>query len=238
MTAITAPLATEPLWARVRATFARACAATGGAACIAAHITLSQRLRASIVGWIGLLEHLLRKLLYAEAARVRCDLASRPLARRPHCAGAARDDKAREPAPSRTRETPERWPARFSFAPPRDPRATPQARAPQIRALWGATPAPSPSPPPQPPSRAVGEHDKPFRLARRFEALRRVLDDPAPYIMRLAQLMARLSLRFPEAARRLAFAPARVNFFDAADPTLGVACCSAALAGYALFESG
>ncbi len=60
-----------------------------------------------------------------------------------------------------------------------------------------------------------------MRLALRFEAVRRVLQDPAPHAHRLAQLLRRLSRRFPEIVQRYALAPCAPDR-DEADPRLRV----------------
>jgi hypothetical protein len=112
----------------------------------------------------------------------------------------------------------------------------PEARAPRIRALWGPSPPPAP-PPPTPIARAPCERHTPLQLARRFEALRRVLADPRPYARRLADLMHRLVRRFPEVTLRFAARGARVSHFDRADPRLGVDCSAAALGVPLAFNS-
>ncbi|WP_395645385.1 hypothetical protein [Terricaulis sp.] len=71
-----APLAADPLWARVRAAFARAVAAIGAPAAIAALGLLSRAFRRSIANRIALLEHIVRKLLLAEAGRLEAHPAS------------------------------------------------------------------------------------------------------------------------------------------------------------------
>ena len=225
MHSIDPPPDLTPLWTRVRTVFARAADALGGAASIAAHTALAPKLRREIVGWIALLEHLVRKLLFAEAARVA-----------PPPAGWTAGLEARTAPPAAIAQTsarrapdlsaPETWSARFSFAPPRDPRAVPEALAPRIRDLW-STQEPPP-PPPRTIPRTPSEDEKPFLLARRFEALRRVLENPAPYAHRLARIMRRLVRRFPEAIMRFVFAPARTNNYDRRDPLLGVDCSGAA----------
>jgi hypothetical protein len=232
MSAIAAPLIAEPLWARARAMFARAVVAIGDAAAIAILQQLPRPLRRRIVAWLAPLEHIVRKLLLAEAAALRRApnwtaglrpaLAqvpqSRSAALRAACAaGAARSNlqPSRVFDPSR----PETWPACFSFALPRDPLAVPDARAPRIRALW--VPSPPPAPPQRAP-RASNETDTPFRLARRFEALRRVLENPLPHAQRLARLLARAVRRFPEIVQRCVLAPARTGDYDREDPRLGV----------------
>jgi hypothetical protein len=61
-------LIADPLWRRARAMFARALAAIGDIAIIAALKTLAPDVRRQIVAWLAPLEHIVRKLLLAEAA--------------------------------------------------------------------------------------------------------------------------------------------------------------------------
>ena len=230
MTILTTPsLTTAPLWARTRAMFARAVAATGGAAAIAAIALLTEAARRAVIRWLAPLEHAARKLLLVEAAA----LAATPPQPNDGTAGlqvrkttSAASKAARRAARALDLTRPETWPARFSFALPRDPRAVPDARAPRIRALWGPPP---PAPAPRAPRAADPEHSA-FRLARRFEALRRVLDDPRPHAQRLACALRRARRRFPEIVRRYALAPARTNDYDPRDERLGIDACALALA--------
>jgi hypothetical protein len=233
MTAIveTPSPALAPHWERARASYARAIAQLGGPAAIAAIARLSRALRLEIVRWLCPLEHIARKLLLAEAGRLLRDERARaahgPRLVRIPLRGIARH------ATSRNAQTvfspvygggkgapPETWNARFSFAPPRDPLAVPEARAPRMRALWGSS-APAAPPPPRTP-RTLDEAEAPFRLARRFEAVRRVLADPLPYAQRLVRLLVRLLPRYPEAVRNFAFSPARASGYDPADPRLSI----------------
>lgn len=229
-----APLSIAPLWARVRAAFARAVAAIGAPAAIVALGLLPHALRRTIANRIALLEHIVRKLLLAEAGRLeahpssfrtRASAIRNPGAsgRRLAVARAAKLDLARS----------ETWPARFALAPPRDPRAVPEANAPRIRALWGATPntQTQPSPP-----RAPRDESSAFRLARRLEALRRVLDDPRPHAARLARVLMRLRRRYPEAALRFAMATARTSTFGGDDPGLGVEAMATGFTGASAFS--
>jgi hypothetical protein len=199
---------------------------------------LTHALRRAIAGCVLRLEHVVRKLLLAEAAALRRSpgWSASPLARigvaatEKGAAGAARSNLD----PTR----PESWPARFSFALPRDPLTVPDARAPRIRALWGETPkkmsdthAPTraAAQTPTPPTRVCHLFsDSAFRLARRFEALRRVLDDPIPHAQRLARVLARAVRRFPEIVRRFVSAPARTNDFDREDHRLSIEAMTAA----------
>jgi hypothetical protein len=225
-------LVAEPLWTRARAMFARAAAALGGPAAIAAVAVLSGAVRRTIVGWIAPLECIVRKLLLAEAARL-------PVSR----AGLeARMPPQVKTAPERAKpdlQRPETWRARFSLSLPADPRAVPEARAPRIRALWDAPPVMIVSAAP-PPARRLppGGPSKPspaFRLARRFEALRRVLRNPLPHARRLARVLRRALRRFPEIVRRFALAPARASARDVDDPRLVLDAMGAGFAGGVAF---
>jgi hypothetical protein len=72
----TSSLIAEPLWQRTRASFARAIEAIGTPAAIAALALLTRDLRRAIAGRILRLEHLVRKLLLAEATELhRAELA-------------------------------------------------------------------------------------------------------------------------------------------------------------------
>lgn len=73
MQAIAEPtsLTTLPLWERTRAMFARAVAAIGAPAAIAAIALITRALRRDIVGWLCPLESIARKLLLAEAAELK-----------------------------------------------------------------------------------------------------------------------------------------------------------------------
>ena len=246
MTDIAAPINTEPLWTRARASFARAVAAIGDAAAIAMLTALPKKLRRQIIAWLCPLEHVVRKLLLAEAAelhRAHREAAARAAAgprlvliplkgmymgppRAENGTAALRAACAAEPrAPTSTRRRqpdlsrPETWRARFSLALPRDPRLVPESRAPRIRPLWGPTPPPPPPPPERKP-RVIREEDAPFRLARRFEALRRVLENPKPHAERLAHILARETRRWTQIAQRYWWRPCRTNDYDRDDPTL------------------
>lgn len=115
--------------------------------------------------------------------------------------------------------TPHDWRAPFSFALPRDHYVA-EANAPRIRALWGAYEAPVA--PPQRAPRTPALADAPFRLARRLEALRRVLDNPLAYAEQLARVLACAAKRAVDVVKRFLFAPCRTNDYDCDDPRLGV----------------
>lgn len=210
-------LTVPELWTRTHAMFTRAIAAIGPLPQLAAIAQLTPSFRRSAVRWIALLEHIVRKLLLAEAAKLPVTpfAVSQP-------SSALGGSRARSNAPPRTIETshPEVWSARFSFSLPRDERAVPESRAPRIRALWGNS---SPSPPPQARlPRVVDPERGGFRLARRLEALRRVLKDPLPYAQRLARIMRRVVRAFPQVVHRYAYTGAPTGFYDPHDPRLSL----------------
>jgi hypothetical protein len=247
-----------PLWRRARAMFARAVAAMGRAADIAVLAHLPRDLRRRIVAWLAPLEHIVRKLLLAEAAALRsapswtASLQARTCAAIAvrGAAGAARSN-LQPPAPGRSAgplarnsvqnrsaalraacaagaarsnldpSKPESWPARFSLSLPRDPITVPDSRAPRIRALWGDAAPMLPHPSSRGPCTRE-ECDSALALARRFEALRRVLENPLPHAQRLARALMRAMRRFPEIVTRYLHAPARTGDFDSADPRLSI----------------
>ncbi len=236
MQSVTDPTLTA-LWERTRAMFARAIATVGSTAAIAAITLLSRTTRRDIVHWLAPLEHIVRKLLLAEATELRrAELAAEARGPRievvpltPRRWSGPADVATAKPgwatcAPELVRSCsvdllrPETWRARFSLSIPCDPACSEQ-RAPRIRALWGPIPAPSPSPPPRPPRR---QRDSAFRLARRFEGLRRVLENPLPYARRLAALLVSIKRRFGEVVRRYLYAPMRADGYDPRDPRLGI----------------
>lgn len=238
-TASSPPLDTALLWERLRALFARVIAAVGAPAIIAA-LTLTPRMGAEIVRELALVEILARKLLLADAvaflpppqrgprllvAPLRASgVYTLPQPRRRRCA----------PAPARPRAldlaNPDTWSARFALALPRDPRAVQERRAPRIRALWcetGALPLAAPErAPPQRQSEA-------FRIARRAEALRRMLNDPSPYARRLARARGVGVTRSREIITRYALRAPRRFTGDRHDPRLTIEIFSAAIGAQA-----
>jgi hypothetical protein len=214
--------------------FARALKALGGAQRIAALGKLTPKMRCEIVALIAPLEHVVRKLLFVEAARLpRPDVRPFPVVRRPAAFRAA-TASARQFDPAR----PETWPAQFALSPPRDPRLVPGHRAPRIRSFSNVNVIilkPSRAkPPPIAPRAPVSPA---FNLARRFEALRRVLKNPKPTARRLARLLVRLRRSFPEVFQHYAAAPSRTGHYDAEDPRLGVECIARAFDALQAFEN-
>jgi hypothetical protein len=218
------------LWARVRAMFARAADELGGPATIAALAApmrpLNRGLRRSIVRWLVRLEHIVRKLLFAEAARLppAADAGVGAIALSAHCSG-----RAAAAQPPIDLRDPESWQVRFSLAIARDSGVQPETWAP--RGLSDDCPARASTP------RPALKHEAAFRLARRFEALRRVLTHPAPYAMRLARIMRRLVRHSADAPQCYAAAVSRVEWFDRDDPRLPTDAYAAAFAA-PRFDSG
>jgi hypothetical protein len=210
--------------------FARASAIIGAPQTLAAIASLTRSRRREIACWLGLAESIVRKLIFAEASVLKREPERRIAPNTVRTAAAKHHTK---PTRQIDFDQPSTWPARFAFAPPRDPLAVPESRAPRIRALWGPTP---PAPPPA--ARAPAQSTPtPLRFAFRLEALRRVFADPAPYARRLARIFHRLSRRHPEAAHRYAIATARPHGVDLGDPRLIVEVIALALTAAAVLAN-
>lgn len=218
--------------------FVRASESIGAPHTLARLGMLSRQRQHEIGCWIARLECVTRKLLFAEASGLHpSSLRTRTSAiQNPGASDALpRTSLRNEPIhPGEIDLTqPHTWPARFKLAPPRDARAVPESRAPRIRALWGShTPPPTPSP------RAASQTTPiATQFAFRIEALRRVLEDPAPHVRRLARAMHRLAHRFPEAPVRYAIITARPYDPDAGDPRLIIECLALAIAAAQTFAN-
>lgn len=227
-----APPPTTALWNRLRATFARVIAVIGAPAAIALLSLSAQSTRLSILRQLSMLESLVRKLLFAELATA---LLSAPSERGPRLThipirpGLVIVNPARKRT-SRNQRTPdlarpETWSAPFALAIPRDSRLVRDRSAPRIRALWGASARPI-EPAPRAPHR---QRSTPFRIARRFEALRRVLTDPSPHIRRLAIAQSRALKRSPNVVSQYALIAPRRYGYDPVDVRLPIDITCAAL---------
>lgn len=223
------------LWERLRALFTRVIAAIGAPAVIAA-LSLSPRMRAEMSRQLALVEVMARKLLLAEAVALMAPPERGPrVVETPLAAdGLYTLPPSRRRAGVRTRAIdpadPETWPARFALALPRDSRAVQDRRAPRIRALWGETHAAAPLKQPAP----RRHHSDAFRVARRAEALRRVLDNPAPYARRLARARRIGVARSREAITHYALRAPRRFVGDRHDPKLTIDIFSAAIRAHAI----
>jgi hypothetical protein len=213
-------------WARVRAMFER-CHRV-----IVEPEPLTPPSRRSITAWLALIETIVRKLLFAEAVRLRADEAPRK-ARGPQLTLIPLHNvKLQTQARSRTRTAVARSAhARFRLAVPSDVLAVAESRAPHVRALWG------PSQPPRAdthtPARDQRERvEPPARLALRLEALRSVLTDPAPHVRRFARVLARLR---PAYADRYALSCAGSQGVDSKDPRLIIEAIALALTAATIF---
>ncbi len=233
MTTATAPPTHVALWDRLRATFARVIAAVGAPAAIALLNLSSRDARLEIARQLGLLESLVRKLLFAEIGALAPAAPERgprvvhiPL--RPGLV-IVNPPRKRGPRPPRRLDLAhtETWSASFALALPRDPRLVNDRHAPRIRALWGPNSRPAELPPPPAARRDRGPAS--FRIARRFEALRRVLNDPAPHVRRLAAAQNRALARSPHVVSRYALIGPRHSGYDPADERLPLEITGAAL---------
>jgi hypothetical protein len=236
MSAITDPATHANYWRRTRAMFARACEAIGDPAAIAALNGLTNTRRRQIARFISLLECIVRKLLFALASQLgpapaKAEGAPSRTAGLPARIAPAPKAEPQRGTPDLTQ--PQTWRARFALAPPRDPCAVPESRAPRIRALWGPSPPPAPPPPQRAPQRRI---PAPLRLAFRLEALRRVIADPEPLARRVAQIFQRLQRRDPRAGERYVIATARPYFSDRDDARLIVEAMALAMYGVPLLQ--
>ena len=231
MTATAPPPTNIALWDRLRATFARVIAAIGAPAAIVLLSLSTRSTRLSILRQLFMLESLVRKLLFAELAT----LGAAPPSRGPQLVhipvrpglvivNPPRKRTQRQPRPLDLAH-PETWSADFALALPRDSRLVRDRSAPRIRALWGASARPI-----EPPPRAPQRHQSaPLRIARRFEALRRVLNDPAPHIRRLALASSRALKRAPNVVSQYALMAPRRYGYDPVDVRLPIDITCAAL---------
>lgn len=222
------------LWERLRALFARVISVVGAPALIAA-LSLAPRIRINIVRQLALVEMLARKLLLAEAAALSAahiDNSPRLTELALAASGLYAPRESRHAGTSSARAVdlakPESWSARFALAIPRDPRQVQDRFAPRIRTLWGKTP-----PPPPALERASGRHQSDaFLVARRAEALRRMLHDPAPYAMRLTRTRGIGVARSRDAIRRYTFQMPRKFIADRYDPRLSIDIYAAAIGAH------
>jgi hypothetical protein len=239
-TASPPPPDTTLLWERLRALFARVIAAIGAPAIIAA-LTLAPRMATEIVRQLALVEILARKLLLADAVALIPPpqrgprLVVTPLRASGLYTVKQARRRTRTPACARAIDPakPETWSARFALALPRDPRVVQERHAPRIRALWGETPTPPPAPEPGPRRR----HGEAFRIARRAEALRRMLNDPGPYARRLARARGLGVARSNEVITRYALRAPRRFVGDERDPRLTIDIYSAAIRARAMLDT-
>ncbi|MCX7357971.1 MAG: hypothetical protein NT015_07510 [Alphaproteobacteria bacterium] len=228
---------TPLLWERLRALFERVIATIGAPALIAA-LTFAPRMRTGIVRQLALIEILARKLLLAEAA----ELAPPAQQRGPRLIEIQLSASGLYTAPPTRRGTratstkravdlskPETWSARFALAVPRD-RTISDRNAPRIRDLWGDARKPPPPPEPKAPQR----NSDAFLIARRAEALRRVLHNPAPYVTRLSRTRRIGVARSRQTIMRYALKAPRRFIGDRDDPLLTVHIFSAAVRAHAI----
>jgi hypothetical protein len=219
------PFAADPisaLWTSLRSWLADALDECGPPAEVAA--ALARKARAAIRRRLAALETLLMKLLLIEAVRRTPDWRAPSAACRakPGASGAAK-----AAAPARAKEdqsNPGTWRVRFRLRIPRDPQRPPPARprdigGPRIRDLgrpllvrdiWReqARRALIARLHPKPDAAADQRRAeaKALKLARRFEALRRVIADPRRAVAALVRKLRALAAAAFAAARRIVFA--------------------------------
>lgn len=236
---ITDPASIANIWTRVRSMFVRVSDIVGAIPALARLTLLHPSRQREIASAIALVETIVRKLIFIEAAemqRNQPDQASRPPRLEPvtpspksWSAGLRLASSAKAPAkpacaagatrpspPAFDPTQPHTWRVRFKLCSPRDPLACSESRGPRIRALWG----PSPPPPLPAPKAKRRITPAPLRLAQRFEALRRAIADPLPLARKLARILPRLCRRYPQAAERYATATAHPHRTDEGDPRL------------------
>ena len=238
------PDAIAKLWQRLRSMLTRVSVIVGALPALAILSGLTRRRQREIASSIALLEAIVRKLLLIAAAELRkVERANAKSSRLPHLeiVTLASPKLGVSPRPTPTRNPPpfdpsqpETWRVRFKLAPPRDPLACPESRAPRIRALWGDAPSPEPR---RNTAHAAKPRPAAMRLALRFEALRRVLENPLPHARRLARIFHRFGCRYPEAAGRYAVASARPHASDPGDPRLIIECMMLAIAAAEIFAN-
>lgn len=236
------PPTTAPLWERLRASFGRLIATFGAPAALALLSFGSRTARLNIVRQLLMLESFARKLLLIEAAAF--ELPRPPRGPRlitvPLHTGApvVNDQRARTAPAPRAPDiaNPETWRAQFALSLPRDVQMVSDHHAPRIRALWGDD-TPSAAPPPAP-APARTRRPASFLIARRFEALRRVLNDPSPHVRRLAIAQRRVRRRSPELIRRYALAAPRSSVYDPRDQRLSIDIYARLFSEPALLDSG
>lgn len=193
--------------------FGRVIAAIGAPAVIAA-LSLAPRMRTEMIRQIALVEIMARKLLLADAVDlIPSQRGPRLVEVKLNASGLYTCPQIRRRTPSRPRAIdpakPETWPARFALALPRVHRAVQDRRA----MLWRRALAPTP-----PPRRE--RQSSAFTIARRAEALRRMLENPAPYAQRLATARRIGVNRSREAVTRYALRAPRRFVGDRTDPKL------------------
>jgi hypothetical protein len=218
------PISITDLWREARSWLADALHDFLGPVEIAR--TLARKARSAIRRRLALIEALLMKLLLIEAAR-HPGWTARLQARTATAAGPCAPGGARSNlSPAEDPTNPATWRVRFRLRippdpkrvrpmPPRDtggPRIRDLGRPLLVRDIWREQARRSLIDRLRPKPNAEAAHARAQRkarkLARRFEALRRVLADPRRAIVRLARKLAALAAGACAAARRIALAPA------------------------------
>jgi hypothetical protein len=223
--------------------------ALGGPGSLAAHERISRKTRRSVLDWLEPLETLVRKLLLVEAAKL-----PRPAERRDTkrtLTLALIKSWQRRKKPRRAIVEPNRpstWRVTFRLAIPRDP-ALRKRHEPEISARVRAVGRPmlvrdihrdqaAAARKTMLTARKIKRASNALlRLAQRFEAVRRVIADPAPHAERLARALFRKRKSAAPAAQRLALIPAPRRDRGFADVALKAATLQAIAATPAFKDS-
>lgn len=220
------------LWRIAREMFSLMLLALGAPTAIASIPRLNRKNRRDILDWLEPLELLVRKLLLVEAAKLPREAERRTKPRALTLTlvqSLIRRKQAQKRRAFIDPHRPATWRAHFRLSIPADTRYRPprDASTPRIRdigqpylvsQIWSAREAQGRE------TRLAAQRiaraqNASRRLALRFEAVRRVIADPAPHAIRLARKLSRMA-DAPAAARRLAEAPAPRRHRDFANVAL------------------
>ncbi|MEJ0059653.1 MAG: hypothetical protein WDM79_08840 [Terricaulis sp.] len=208
----------DSLWRIAEDMLALMTLALGGPGLIAAIERLTRSTKRDILDWLAPLELLVRRLLLVEAAKLPRPAEPRAMPRALALRLVKSWQTRRKPRlmpiePNR----PSTWRVSFRIALPPDPserKRTDDAphihvlgRPSMVRDIWRDQAAEARKAALAKRS-ATRANTTLKRLAQRFEAVRRVIADPAPHALRLARVLARKARAAFAAARRLADAPA------------------------------
>jgi len=220
------PINTAELWPIARNLLTKMTVALGAPGLIAAIEVLTQRTRRDILDWLAPFELFVRKLLLAEAAKLPRPTDHEPPKLTELQRNIKRLDRIENPKPQPQRRAslhvvepnrPSTWRVSFALVIPRDrTQHTPSNRFDNLRMrildlgspaffaeMWRDE-AERQKYEAKLAAKEKRKANRARRLAERFEALRRVIEDPAPHVERLAQKIWRRRAHAAWKARRLA----------------------------------